>query len=181
MLFTNRHTHCMNSSNARSLKQEASLVRDVRLVFLNRSSQWRTGDEVAILDIKDATYWWPSPAQWFFVPTPSGLMAISYCLTALGDFSRLWRCALHVYSFARLGRELVAVVTRSSVTNPLSEALSQRQLPYVMVTIGVTWTVVHLHKYLSPLTASNCRRVLQGNQVSSSPSSERLLGSAEVM
>jgi hypothetical protein len=29
---------------------------------------------------------WPSPAQWFLVPSPTGLMSIFYCLTALGAF-----------------------------------------------------------------------------------------------
>jgi hypothetical protein len=29
---------------------------------------------------------WHSPAQWFLVPSPTGLMTIFYCLTALGAF-----------------------------------------------------------------------------------------------
>jgi hypothetical protein len=33
---------------------------------------------------------WPSPAQWFFVPSPAGLMTIFYSLTALGAFRLLW-------------------------------------------------------------------------------------------
>jgi hypothetical protein len=60
---------------------------------------------------------WPSPTQWFLVPSPTGIMTIFYCLTALGAFKPP-RCGRAVFYAVRAVSYTQYVVKENNIRSP---------------------------------------------------------------
>jgi hypothetical protein len=64
------------------------------------SYHWQSNFDFRAMSLYSLTAWlqnccWPSPAQWLFVPSPTGLIAIFYSLTALESFRPLTPVSTH--------------------------------------------------------------------------------------
>jgi hypothetical protein len=88
------HTHCLvaASSSGNSLyhfcvQQRLSLI----------TNDWRLTTDISPDWLLNCC--WPSPAQWFLVPRPTGLRTMFYCLMFLGAFRAVWSHRSFLYNF----------------------------------------------------------------------------------
>jgi hypothetical protein len=82
-------------------------------------------------------YWWSSPAQWFLVPSLTGLMTLFYCLTSLTNLARdSAKLLLAFASTVIFGSESLGTLDHILLPDGCGTFRSPSILSRVLVTIG---------------------------------------------